>query len=184
MRNFWREYINLSPANLSASQEDYLEAILHIVTENGAARAKEISKRLKVTYSSVTKALRMLSEKGLINYEPYGLISLTPKGKRRAGDVVYRHEALKDFLTKVLLVDEAEADQTACILEHGISKNVVDRIIKFVEYVEKCPHASVEWLNGFGFHCREKPDSEECQHCNLLDTSKPSRPESEDDPES
>ena len=39
----------MSPADeLSASMEDYLEAIYHIVTAKHAARAKDIAKRLKV----------------------------------------------------------------------------------------------------------------------------------------
>ena len=37
---------------LSASLEDYLEAIFHVVADKGAARAKDISKRLKVNSSS------------------------------------------------------------------------------------------------------------------------------------
>ena len=50
---------------LSASMEDYLEAIFHIVSEKQAARAKDIAKRLKVNNSSVTGALRSLAEKGV-----------------------------------------------------------------------------------------------------------------------
>jgi DtxR family Mn-dependent transcriptional regulator len=46
---------------LSASMEDYLEAIFHIAADKQAARAKDIAKRLKVNNSSVTGALRILS---------------------------------------------------------------------------------------------------------------------------
>jgi DtxR family Mn-dependent transcriptional regulator len=61
----------MSPVDeLSASMEDYLEAIYHIVTAKQAARAKDIAKRLDVNNSSVTGALRTLSEKGYINYAP------------------------------------------------------------------------------------------------------------------
>ena len=47
---------------LSASMEDYLEAIFHVAAEKGAARAKDISKRMKVNSSSVTGALRALAD--------------------------------------------------------------------------------------------------------------------------
>ncbi len=151
--------------DLSASQEDYLEAILHIVTEKGAARPKEISKRLKVTYSSVTKALHTLSKKQLVNYEPYGLVSLTPSGKRYANSVVYRHRAFRDFLTKVLFIDEAEADELACKLEHAVPKSVVERMIKFVEYVDACPYSRIEWLEGFGFRCKNSSPNRNCPCC-------------------
>jgi len=49
---------------LSASLEDYLEAIYHIVQKKQAARAKDIVQRLRVKNSSVTGAMRALADKG------------------------------------------------------------------------------------------------------------------------
>ena len=46
---------------LSASLEDYLEAIYHTVVAKGAARAKDIVLRMGVHNSSVTQALRSLA---------------------------------------------------------------------------------------------------------------------------
>ena len=86
----------MHPADeLSASMEDYLEAIYHIVSAKQAARAKDIAKRLEVNNSSVTGALRILSEKGYINYAPYDVITLTPKGHKHAEDVVRRIDAVR-----------------------------------------------------------------------------------------
>ena len=53
---------------LSASLEDYLEAIFHIVAEKKVARAKEIAEALQVSRPSVTGALHALAERGLVNY--------------------------------------------------------------------------------------------------------------------
>jgi DtxR family Mn-dependent transcriptional regulator len=69
--------------HLSASLEDYLEVIAHIITEKQVARAKEIAAALKVSRSSVTEAFRSLAKKGLINYAPYEVITLTPKDRAR-----------------------------------------------------------------------------------------------------
>src|SRR6056297_3653538 len=88
--------------NLSASLQDYLEAIYHIVQKKGAARVKDISERLEVSNPSVTGALRTLADKGLVNYAPYDLVSLTEDGNRVAEAVVSRHEALHDFFVSVL----------------------------------------------------------------------------------
>lgn len=140
---------------LSASMEDYLEAIFHIAADKQAARAKDIAKRLEVNNSSVTGALRILSEKGYINYAPYDLITLTKKGKELAKDVVRRHEVLRDFFVKVLAVNEDEAEETACKMEHAVSPNIVDRIIRFVEFVEICPRGGNEWINGFQKFCNQ-----------------------------
>jgi hypothetical protein len=85
---------------LSANMEDYLETIYHIVSEKKAARAKDIAVRMAVNSASVTGALRLLAEKGHINYAPYDVITLTPSGETLARDIVRRHEILKDFLPR------------------------------------------------------------------------------------
>ena len=63
--------------NLSASLEDYLEAILNLTSESNVARSKDIAKLLSVSRSSVTGALRVLKKKGLANYKPYDYVTLT-----------------------------------------------------------------------------------------------------------
>jgi DtxR family Mn-dependent transcriptional regulator len=100
---------------LSSNMEDYLEAIFHISQEKQAARAKDIADRVMVNKSSVTGALRSLSEKGLVNYAPYDIITLTAKGKRLAEEIVRRHAALKDFFIKVLLIDRVPSQKTLLI---------------------------------------------------------------------
>ena len=147
----------MSPVDeLSASMEDYLEAIYHIVIAKQAARAKDIAKRLRVNNSSVTGALRILSEKGYINYAPYDVITLTPKGHKHAEDVVRRHEALMDFFTKVLCIDKAEASEAACKMEHAVSRTILDRLIRFVEFIEICPRGGESLIQGFNNHCRQE----------------------------
>ncbi len=143
---------------LSSNMEDYLEAIFHISSEKQAARAKDIAERLKVNKSSVTGALRSLSEKGYVNYAPYDIITLTPEGQVVAKDVVRRHETLKDFFVKILLLDDEEAEEVSCKVEHTISEKILDRIINFVEFMEICPRGGREWLKGFRRHC-EKGDT-------------------------
>lgn len=147
---------------LSSNMEDYLEAIFHISQKKQAARAKDIADRLKVNKSSVTGALRSLSEKGLVNYAPYDIITLTTKGKRLAIEIVRRHDALKEFFIKVLLIDAGEAEEAACKVEHAISKNIIDRLINFVEFLEICPRGGKEWLKGFRRHCENGDTSKLC----------------------
>ena len=147
---------------LSANMEDYLEAIFHISAEKKAARAKDIAERLNVKKSSVTGALRTLSEKGYVNYAPYDIITLTADGQELAKDVVRRHETLKDFFVKILLLDDAEAEEASCKIEHAISEKIVDRIINFVEFMEICPRGGREWLKGFRRHCENGDTTIKC----------------------
>lgn len=150
---------------LTASLEDYLEAIFHVIAEKQAVRPKDIAKRLKVSNSSVTGALRSLADKQLINYAPYDVISLTPIGKTAAKDVIRRHEVLRDFFVKVLAVEEVDADKAACQMEHSITKVILERFIQFAEFVEVCPRAGAKWIAGFGYHCDPGDTEENCEKC-------------------
>jgi DtxR family Mn-dependent transcriptional regulator len=150
---------------LTASLEDYLEAIFHIIAEKQAVRPKDIAKRLKVSNASVTGALRSLAEKKLINYAPYDVISLTAEGKTAAKDVVRRHEVLRDFFVNVLAVEEGNADQAACQMEHSIPKGILERFIQFAEFIEVCPRGGSKWIAGFGYHCDQGDTEENCERC-------------------
>lgn len=147
---------------LSASLEDYLEAIHHIASEKGAAKARDIALRLQVRSSSVTGALHNLAKRGLANYAPYDLITLTPEGEELALDVIHRHEALHDFFITVLSVDKTEADDAACKMEHSVSPEIIQRIVQFVKFVQTCPLGGAEWIEGKGFFCEHKGAEEDC----------------------
>lgn len=151
--------------DLSASLEDYLEAIFRIVQEKSAARAKDIGKRLKVSRSSVTGALHALADRELINYAPYDIITLTDKGRVVAEDVVRRHEVLRDFFIKVLAVERKEADAAACKMEHAIPETILERFVEFVEFVERCPRGGSKWIKGFGYYCDNDSQTGNCEKC-------------------
>jgi len=150
---------------LTASLEDYLEAILQIVGQKQVARAKDIASRLGVNSSSVTGALHALSDRKLVNYEPYGLITLTPEGKREAAEVVRRHEALRDFFGAVLGIEGAEAEEGACRIEHVVSGVILERLIRFVEFVQRCPRAGAGWIEGFRYFCEQDAGCGDCRRC-------------------
>ncbi|MFC1837444.1 metal-dependent transcriptional regulator [Thermodesulfobacteriota bacterium] len=135
--------------DLSASLEDYIEAISHIVDEKKVARGKDIAKRLKVSRASVTEALRSLSKKGLVNYEPYEVITLTDEGRVVAGDVIRKHEALKNFFIKVLAIDDTIAEESACRIEHAAPPEVIDSLIRFVEFIEESPQRGSKLIKDF-----------------------------------
>ncbi len=151
--------------SLSASLEDYLEAIFHIEQQKHASRAKDIGERLNVSGASVTAALRTLGEKKLINYAPYDLITLTTRGKAIAEDIVHRHITLREFFVKILGIEETVADEAACKLEHDIPTVVIDRLTQFIEFLKDCPRGGREWLEGFGKYCNHGKDHEQCEKC-------------------
>ncbi|MFP4194200.1 MAG: metal-dependent transcriptional regulator [Desulfosalsimonas sp.] len=151
---------------LSDNLEDYLETILELEKTNKVARVKDIAEHRGVLRGSVTGALRSLAEKGLINYEPYSFITLTKKGTAVAGEINRRHRVIKNFLSRVLQLDEKTAEDNACRMEHSMDRAAVDRLVDFIEYIDTCPRTDSKWLEGFARHRstrgRQKPDCSAC----------------------
>ncbi len=158
--------------SLTASQEDYLEAIYNICEEKMAARAKDIATYLDVRASSVTGALRTLGGMELINYAPYDLITLTEQGRKVAEDIVKRHRALEQFLIDVLGIEKKLADDAACKMEHSVPKEIVERLVKYSEYVGRCPKGGINWDSGFGYYCKHGCSEEDCDRCLQDESSK------------
>jgi len=151
--------------NLTPQSEDYLEAIFGAIAQKGIARAGEISRRLSVHKSTVTAALKGLAEKGLVNYAPYEPVTLTPAGRRVAVEVSRRHEAIQRFLMDVLAVDPAAADENACRMEHAMDSNVADRLLRFMDFVKRCPRGGEKWIRGYRHFCDEGPQGRHCEPC-------------------
>jgi len=119
---------------LSESLEDYLEAILELQTMNTVARSKDIAAKLNIKCGSVTGTLKKLADRKLINYEPYGYITLTPKGDKIAKEVTTRHNVFKHFLFKHVELDEDIAEKAACRMEHAMNHR---NFMKFKAFVTK-----------------------------------------------
>lgn len=130
---------------ITASMEDYVEAIFLIVHEKSAVRAKDIAERLDVKRPSVTNALQSLVRGGLVSHTPYDIITLTERGQQVAQEVVRRHQAMRGFLVDVLGVVASEADQLACGLEHAVSRTVASRIARLTEFMQASPGVMQQW---------------------------------------
>jgi DtxR family Mn-dependent transcriptional regulator len=124
----------MKPIELSASLEDYLEAIL-ASGDGETARAHDVARRLGVRAASVTGALRALSRRGLIEYHPYAPIRLTPSGRTAARHVERRHRGVRDFLVRVLGVERGEAERCACRIEHVVSDGISRRLAELARAV-------------------------------------------------
>ena len=129
---------------LTRSQEDYLEAIYALTLESGAARVRDIAKRLDVGSSAVTAALKALAKRDLVNYDPYELVTLTGPGRAAASRVDSRHRTLRRFLIEVLGIQDERAEANACRIEHAVDDVVLDRLRQMTELTQGRGHE----LNG------------------------------------
>lgn len=120
-------YALLSADVVTSAMEDYLEMIARIERDGGVARVGELSSKLHVKASSVTKMIQQLVKAELVSAKKYGDIILTDKGAALGDYLLYRHRVLHDFLC-LLNGSENELEQVEKI-EHFIN----DRTIKSLE---------------------------------------------------
>ena len=134
------------------SMEDYLKTIAMLRNENKVARVSQISQKLKVKMPSVTSALKKLSDKKLVLHQKYGYIELTARGDKVAKDVIRRHEALSHFFTEILDIERETVEADACKIEHVISQLSLERITKFIEFIEACPPRETKFSKKYKYY--------------------------------
>jgi len=146
----------------SASMEDYLEAIAKLGEGKKLVKVKQLSQMLGVKMPSVTSALKKLSEHELVVHERYGHIKLTPEGDEVARDVICRHEALTRFFAQALGIDRETAEEDACKIEHVISPLSMERLAKFVEFMEACPLGGANFPSRYEYYLEHGELPQDC----------------------
>jgi len=151
----------------TASMEDYLEAIAKLGERRKAVRVKQISEMLGVKMPSVTSALKKLSEQELVEHERYGQIKLTPEGDKVARDVICRHEALTRFFAQALGINQETAEGDACKIEqieHVISPLSMERLAKFVAFIEACPLGGANFPSRYEYYLEHGELPQDCSN--------------------
>lgn len=117
---------------MTKSLEDYIEIVYVLIHEKNRARVRDIATSLKVKMPSVVKGLSELKKLGLVTQEPYGDVELTAKGRRIATMILNRHNKIREFLMRIG-VSRRIADKDACLMEHILSAETMDKIRDFLK---------------------------------------------------
>ena len=135
---------------LTPNMEMYLKTIYEIVGEGGEPRVKAIADRLGVKMPSVSGALETLQHRGLVAHDRYGDVRLTSRGSKVAREVKGRNDLIHRFLLEVLRIPPATASRDACVLEHVVSPQTLDRLASFLEFLHVCGRGANETIAHFG----------------------------------
>ena len=118
--------------HIQESGEMYLETIWILSQERSSVRAIDVGEYMGYSKPSVSRAMGLLKNAGLIGVAKDGSIFLTDEGRGMAQKIYERHTLLTALLTS-LGVDPETAAEDACKLEHGISDRSFEAIKRFVE---------------------------------------------------
>ena len=128
----------------SSTVENYLKAI-YMAQSAESDREQlvpmgQLAGALGVVPGTATTMVKALAESGLVVYEPYAGVRLTPAGRKLAALVLRRHRLMELFLVKVLDMSWAEVHEEAERLEHAASDRLIDRIDAMLGRPAADPH--------------------------------------------
>lgn len=141
--------------NLTSSQEEYLKTIYILSKTEKEIRVTDIAKKLEITKPSVNRAIKNLKDIKLLNYETYGEIQLTEEGEKIAQEILKREDVMKLFLSKILDIEEKQAETEAIAMKHAISRKTEEKLEQFINKV----------LNLGDLDCDYDETSEKCKNC-------------------
>jgi DtxR family transcriptional regulator, Mn-dependent transcriptional regulator len=128
----------------SQTVENYLKTIfLAQVGRSGSDELVpmgQIASGLGVVPGTATTMIKALAESGLVHYEPYMGVRLTPAGEKLAGLVLRRHRLVELFLVRVLGMNWTEVHDEAERLEHAVSERLIERIDAMLGHPAVDPH--------------------------------------------
>ncbi len=130
----------------SVLSEDILEEILNTGQKEVQLHALRLAHH---TETEIEKALQTLSDRGYVRLSDTAVV-LTEKGAEKAAQVARKHAVLETFLKDVLGKQPEAASREACILEHNISSETIERLDSFLDQrkpEEEPPAKTSEYTN-------------------------------------
>ena len=126
----------------TSTVEDYLKCILleEQREPDSLVSMRRISSALQLAPGTVTAMMKTLADSGLVAYEPYSGVQLTPAGRQLATHVLRRHRLIELFLVQVMGMDWTEVHAEAERLEHAVSDRLVERMDEMLGYPSVDPH--------------------------------------------
>ena len=107
--------------------EMYLETIYVLSQKSSSVRSIDVAEHMGFSKPSVSRAVGLLKQDGLLWMDEYGYLKLTEEGTRKAKQIYELHTVLSRLLMN-LGVDEETATEDACRIEHYISDKSFDAI--------------------------------------------------------
>ncbi len=128
----------------SSTVENYLKAIYQgvggLTPPDRLLPMGQLASSLGVAPGTATTMVKTLAESGLVEYEPYAGVTLTPSGQKLAALVLRRHRLVELFLGRVMGYSWDEVHEEAEHLEHVVSDRLIDRIDEMLGRPEVDPH--------------------------------------------
>lgn len=117
---------------ISKALEEYIKTMHVLQVQKGEIRVTDIAEKMNCSKASVTKSLNLLKEKGLVEYEAYGKITLSKEAEEIAQKKIEAYDIVYLFFNQMLEMPEDEARQEAEKVKSVISDDTLNRLVKYL----------------------------------------------------
>ena len=127
----------------SSTVENYLKALYQAeatLGEKALVPMGQLATAVRVAPGTATTMIKALAESGLVKYEPYLGVRLSPAGTKLAALVLRRHRLVEQFLVEVMGMSWAEVHEDAEQLEHVVSDRLIERMDAMLGHPSVDPH--------------------------------------------
>jgi len=150
---------------ISKALGEYLKTMYILQLKNKEIRVTDIAIEMECSKPSVNKAINNLKENGLVQYETYKKIELTPKGTDLAKKILQAYDISYIFFKDVLGLKEEEAHREAEKLKLTMEDTTINKLAKYVHQV----------LNLSDLNCNYDISQERCRTCQRSQIGKGTR---------
>lgn len=140
---------------ISKSLEEYLKTIYIIKKQFKQPRVTDIAEKMNCSKASVNKSLKLLTEKKLINYEPYGQIEITEEGIKLAKKILEANDIVYLFLTEILAEEKEIAEEEAKDIKMVMKDTTLNKLAKYLH----------KELGLYSLECGYDINNEHCIDC-------------------
>ncbi len=126
-----------------AYEEELIENLLKAVWHQQEDTGTEVSPSSALPEFAQNRATFLLMvQEELVHIDQDDMISFTPQGRRRAGNVIRRHRLSERLFYEMFAIPEDLLDANACKVEHSLSAEVTEKLCIFLKHPQTCPHGS------------------------------------------
>ena len=126
----------------SLTEENYLKALFNLADEQEHVSVKQLAHVLGIKMPTVTSMMKKLSEKGLVHYESYKPLKLTPQGKKQAALIIRKHRLTEMYLVEKMGFGWEQVHEIAEQVEHINAPIFFERMDELMGHPTIDPHGS------------------------------------------
>lgn len=142
---YWKEY---GENELSHSETHYLLTIYSLLRKDDLLHASTVAKELGISRNAVHLQLKKLSEKKLVKIKE-NLISLPKHSINIVEKVANKRQTMIVLLSEVLGVPMHIATTDSCKIEHLLSDDTGEALLKFVQFLRSDRKVVLQFLKEF-----------------------------------